>query len=1758
MAQQKKEHSDCGTGFIVDPHHPPSNTLVRDALTLLARYKHRGAVAVDGKTGDGAGILTQLPKDFFRRVLYVPDDNFGVGSFFLPKETEARKRAQAIIQEELNAVGLKLASGWRDVPLDETQIGDIALHEKPAIQQAAFAVDGDTPAEELEKRAYEARKAIEERFVLEAEKDARYENAYVTSLSSSTMVYKGLMQADQVGAYTDLLAEDYVSNFAMVHSRFSTNTVSTWKGAHPYPGGTAHNGEINTIEGNQQMFDSRINETGGANRFIPGLSDSGRLDAVWNHERWQNGRPMEEAMMMLMPPAWQHDEHLPDDVRAMFEYWALEQEPFDGPAHVISTDGRYILAHLDRGGFRPSRFMISENGRMTVGSEEGLYDLPDDDAVKEYGRLAAGQAILMDSQTGEIWKHEEILESLASRVDYKALLEERKREMTRTPLEEYEVEQDDWAALLDDAKTYGWHEEVLSLFIGPMLLKGKEAVTAMGDDTPVPCMSTLPWDLSYYFKQRFAQVTNPPVDSKREGTLMSLRVALGAKANVAHRFNHDTHQVVLESPLLRPGELQELMQGEHIGVSEPLAMTYDANGGKAAMEAAIEQLKQQAIAAAEQGHLVVLSDKHPEPGHAVIPASLAVAAVHEALRDEGARFESVAGRLTTSIVVETGQVTNPHQAALLLGMGASAIDMFALRDAAVHLQQHGKATMFTEDFSALSETTAKVAELSQDALLSNMYTAMDNGVKKIMSKMGINDVESYIGGKHFEAVGLDLDPEREPVLAHAFRNVSSQIAGHGLEHLAENQEDFAYAREASAGNGKLERFGKHTSLRAKPGYEIHGFSKQEVSRHLNMYAEELLNGQLYKILFPALKALVDANPEPSLEVFIQEVNRTMTANGVAVGWNRFSSLIKPIVDELNLEYNSRALKQAYEAKYRQAAEVIKGAIADGVEESWDVERMVETVDAILAGNNLTLNLGEIAEAIEKVSEGYFGEHQVLDVYEARQIEKEQERGPRSREDLNSHIISDAFYDLMARLNRYGAEHPTALRDMLAFRTLGAETDYTKVAENWDATMEAADILQTFKSGAMSDGALTRTGHAAIAVGMNNVGASSNTGEGGERTARWKSPLRNAKIKQVASGRFGVTAEYLANVPEDGEIEIKIAQGAKPGEGGQLPGGKVSVYIASNRSGIPGVELISPPPHHDIYSIEDLAQLIYDLKSTGRKVGVKLVSSEGIGTISVGVAKALIAAGLDEHDMAGMINVAGNSGGTGAAPVTSTYHAGLPSELGLAEVDQALREAGLRQLIDVRASGGIKTADDIIKMAILGADSFEFGTLPMNLIGCQMIKKCHIPGACAPGVANNLAGFEGEADVVSEYMTSLAQQVRERLAELGVTNLQSLRGRVDLLEQQPNLEGMRGNMDLSTLLQERVPIKELRTQEIYNLKALQVERIYDEFEKDINAALEAAAQGDLRKHVITSGPIPLANEDRSVGGKIAVEFARRVGSAHRQQQGSDRIVVPEDFIRMPFEGVAGQSFGLFNVHGMEMHLKGIAQDYVGKNMSGGIVALEACDAIKSESQDHVIAGNAALYGASGGRAFFNGQMGDRFAVRASGVTAVVEGVGAFACEYMTSGTVLNIGKMGKNFGVGMSGGIAYQFDPDGTQVRELDETQCSVYGISDAHKQVITSLLEEDVQHTHSQHASMLLAQMEREPEVFWEQFHMIVPKAMEQMIAPSQHEALAAETMHDAPLVDAASFENLQKVREARQTPLSPGMETWMFEMEEQIPAAER
>jgi glutamate synthase domain-containing protein 2/glutamate synthase domain-containing protein 1/glutamate synthase domain-containing protein 3 len=1500
------EHDSCGVGFIASIKGKRSNQVLRYGIESLCNLAHRGAVDADAKTGDGAGITTQIPYKVLAPEVkklghqLFQESDLGVGFMFLPHDNAyAQARAKAITEEVVEKRGLFLF-GWREVPINFRVLGDKAQSTMPRIEQVLIGRPWQMTDEDYERRLYLSRNEIEKRAA-----DAGIKHFYIPSFSHHTIAYKGLMTSVALEKfYKDLANPDYETALCVYHQRYSTNTFPTWPLGQPFRM-LAHNGEINTRRGNVNWMRAREADlqADGWGRDVemlkpiiqPGGSDSAELDNALE-ALVMSGRSILHAMTMLVPPSWRSNAEISPELRAFYEYHRCFNEPWDGPAALVFTDGITVGACLDRNGLRPSRYKITEDGIFSMGSEVGTIEL-DDATVIEKGRLGPGEMIAIDTAQGRLLRDGEIKNALAARRPYGKWIKENQIHLAdhlAAPLAEPTNELD-ILTLTQRQMTFGYSAEELDMILKPMVSAGYEAVGSMGDDTPLAVLSLQPRLLYSYFSQLFAQVTNPPIDPIRERLVMSLHTNIGWRRNWLAESPEHARMVHAESVILFPNEFEavrNLPGYEH--TSSTVSCVWPAEEGEIGLEKAIERICVEAGEAVISGaRVLILSDRAADHKNVPVPMLLAAGAVHHHLIRIGKRMRA-------GIVCETGEARDVHHMACLIGYGANAIYPYVAYDTCREVLEKSQATALQKLESAKKMTDAKkLADAEAEAknwtaltytkVLKNYRKAIEEGLLKIMSKMGISVLSSYHGAQIFEAIGIGCE-----VIEHCFTGTSSQVGGIGYAEIA----------------------------------------RESMFRHAQGFAQPVPSGK------EGAPQLTDP------------------------GFYRF----------------------------RRDGEV--HAITPPV----------------------LKNFHTFAKS--------------------------------GKQEDYSNYVSELL-----------ANRPLALRDLTEFVPLA--TGPVPI----DEVESIEDIRRRFTTAGMSLGALSPEAHECLAIAMNRIGGKSNSGEGGEDPERFKhrenGDLANSAIKQVASGRFGVNASYLASAKE---IEIKMAQGSKPGEGGQLPGHKVSTLIARLRHTVPGVMLISPPPHHDIYSIEDLAQLIYDLKQVNprARICVKLVSEAGVGTVAAGVAKA--------H--ADIILISGHEGGTGASPLSSIKNAGSAWELGIAEAQQVLLLNGLRNRVTLRTDGGLRTGGDIVQAAILGAEEYNFGTIALIAAGCVYVRQCHL-NTCPVGIATQderlRAKFKGTPENIINFFNGVAEEVRQLMARLGVRTLNELIGQTKFLRQRHIPDHPKANtLDLRKMLADVAPNDD---------SPRYCTRIRNDgpWDRPLDDAVLQDARDAMTDKTPMSLSYPVRNVNRSIGAGISGEIG--------YQRGPEGL--PANTLELKLEGSAGQSLGAFLAPGLRIVLEGEANDYVGKSMSGGEIVVRPPAARKFEPHENSIIGNTVLYGATGGSLFANGRAGERFAVRNSGATAVVEGVGDHGCEYMTNGTIVVLGRTGRNFGAGMTGGAAYVLDLEDKFESLLNPQLVGVERLGESDVTLVKQLIYKHLENTESARAREILADWAKFGAKFW-------------------------------------------------------------------------
>jgi glutamate synthase (NADPH/NADH) large chain len=1599
----------CGVGFITHKKSIQTHDLLVISHEALCTIPHRGGMSAEG-IGDGAGVNIDLSLKFFRKITGIASletGQFGVANFFFPEDHDHHDlTAQELVERHFKNAGLPIIQ-WRIIPVDKEVINAASVKAQLPIKQCVFGRPDSLKTashDDFEKHIQATLLSIE----IEGFTQPELTGFYPLSMSSRTQVYKGRLNSFEVIPYfKDLYDKDHEINTLFFHTRFSTNTAPATMMAQPFRY-MAHNGELNTDKKNRLSENAIARQHNKHIAFPCGQSDSGRLDQTLTRRINEDKLDIVTAVLAMMPPAWENDTTLSPQVRAMLEYFSLYEEKNDGPAALIFNDGIRVGARLDRLGLRPLR-SVETGEYLAVMSEAGQINFPPKDVIKR-GRIEAGGMLYFDHSTGEAYNSRQVMERLAQEKDYQTLVAQRCIHLSELPDVQLSELNNDHPFSIDQQHTaYSLNQESFKFLLDPMLATGMEKVSAMGYGIAPNALSSAEGGMSRYFSQRFAQVTNPPLDSLRESDGMTLRVALGANPTFSEERSK---QLIIPTPILQRTQLEKIRRQSVISTIT-LDMLYtpefnDVQRNEAALEQALSSVCEQVEHAARSNTgIIILSDINISKDKAAIPALLMIAAANQQLVKQGLRFNS-------SLIAETGQAASPHDIATILGFGASAICPISAHNRAI---------------------THYPAE-NQQKILDQFQKAAEKSLMKTMGKFGLCTAESYIGGEFFESNYLDTD---EPRLNRYFPNISAPVGGVRFADIAASATEWHKKALSVREEKDIPFLGLFKERQDGAG---HSYGNTAVREYINMTDEAIL-------YIPSSIASGDA-PEG-----ISPQDKSPEASDTAYFDFGYGKRTPEQIDNFGITpaYRSFARNLYLERNSRPAA------LRDIMELPADVTLATTTADfdRILGKQNLRGNINYLIRglSVAKTGDATF----TIRFSENSSIQR--------LEQLAEHFkkrFSDSKFSIVA------TENSLVLTGRDAVGLLANYLNAIQTARNSIALADvqpAHEITATIASGAMSHGALIAEAHEAVAQGTNIVGALSNSGEGGEHFSRFNT-LRSCKIKQFASGRFGVWAGYLAD-PTIEEIEIKIAQGAKPGEGGQLPAAKVSVEIAALRGGTPRVELVSPPPHHDTYSIEDLGQLIHDAKAARVRVGVKLVSSEGIGTIAVGVAKA----GAD------VINVAGNTGGTGAAAVTSLKNSGRSPEIGLAEVHQALAVNGLRDKVILRGSGAHQSGMDVIKSAILGADSFEFGTTAIMMLRCVMAKNCNIK--CPAGLTTEHEEFKGDPRVLAQYFMNLAHEVREILAVLGYKSLKEIRGKTDLLHL-INHPTMIGQLDLTKML--------VQVDVVKVAKPIYLEASFS-IDNKIMQQFKAAIIDNNQSQVIIEGDaFKLNNCNKSVGGQAAIDIERMLAYEltaatyanskviYTNQQGR-RYLAPDTVI-IRTHGSAGQSYGAFLNDGMRMEHTGTCNDGVGKSACGGTLIVESPGGGIKTPGNNVLIGNFALFGAMGGKAFINGEAGDRFAVRNSGAMAVVEGVGDFACEYMTNGAVLNLGGFGKGFCNGMSGGNAYQYDPENRLENLYDKSSVEIHSLTEdtdtarAHEQFILAMLEQHAEYANSSKARNLI------------------------------------------------------------------------------------
>lgn len=1458
------EHDNCGAGFICSLTGKRSNDIIHKALEILVKLEHRGAVSSDGKTGDGAGILIDIPHKFFKIFcdFEIPEaGTYAVSNVFLPQKENQRAYCITVFEEEIKKQGLHLI-GWRDVPVNSEVLGEIAKKTEPFVKQLFIGkADINQSDSEFNSKLFAARKITEH--TIYGSKLSESNFFYVPSLSTKVIIFKGLLMPEDINAYyLDLFNTALTTRLALVHQRFSTNTFPTWDLAQPFRY-ICHNGEINTLRGNVSRMFSREeimkSDLFGEDikKIIPtvlkGKSDSASLDMVVEL-LLMTGRSLPEAMMMLVPEAWEKNPHMSEAKKAFYEYNSCLMEPWDGPASIPFTDGNYIGAVLDRNGLRPSRYTVTKNDNVIMSSETGVVDIKPEN-VAYHGRLEPGKMFLVDMNKGRIVNDEEIKEEIASKYPYRKWLDEHLVHLKDISAKKGPITYDE-IELKKRKIAFGYTQEDIDTIIRPMAKLGKEPIGSMGNDTPIAVLSEKPQLIYNYFKQLFAQVTNPPLDGIREELITDISLTLGSDVNLFDIQGSHCKKLKIQNPVISKHDLDKIRNYDNnpnFKVAS-ISILYDVHKGLNELEVALENLVAKASKAIDDGaNIIILSDRYINDNQAAIPALLACSFVNHALH-------KLKKRSQISLIIESAEPREVHHFALLFGFGASAVNPYIVNEI---VQEQ----INTNDVTDLEYLTA----------IKNYNKAIGKGILKVMNKIGISTLNSYRGSQLFECIGINTK-----TVEKYFPNTPTRIQGIGLREI--EQEIVKRHKKAFLANNSLSNIEVGGEYRWRRGQEKHVFRPLTVAK-------------------------------------LQEAVRTNKATT-------------------------------------------------------------------------------------------FKEY--------------------------SELINDQSKDLMT------------IRGLLEFDQFDPIS--IDEVEPW------TEIVKRFKTGAMSYGSISKEAHENLAVAMNRIGGKSNSGEGGENQERFyksaQGDWKNSAIKQVASGRFGVTSNYLTSASE---IQIKIAQGAKPGEGGQLPGPKVNHEIAKTRNSTPYVGLISPPPHHDIYSIEDLSQLIYDVKAANRdaRINVKLVSEVGVGTIAAGVVKA----------KADVLLISGFDGGTGASPLTSLKHAGLPWELGIAEAQQTLVMNDLRSRVVLECDGQLKTGRDVAIACLLGAEEFGFATAPLVASGCIMMRACHL-NTCPVGIATQnpelRKKFKGRPEHVVNYMYFVAQELREIMAKLGFRTINEMVGQVQKLNHNKAIDHYKASgIDLTPILH-KVQVTE-------DVKFYNTTKQDHQLETHLDFQIIKQAHQALFRKQKTNLQLDITNIDRAVGAIVSNEISKIYGA-----QG-----LPEDTIQIDFKGSAGQSFGAFATHGLTMTVHGNTNDYLGKGLSGGTLIIKVPEECTIVPEDNIITGNVTLYGATSGEVYINGKAGERFCVRNSGANAVVEGIGDHGCEYMTGGIAVILGKTGRNFGAGMSGGIAFVLDEDNTFIQQCNGEGLNIDPITTPEdEKIVRNLIRNHFKATYSPQAYRILEQWE--------------------------------------------------------------------------------
>ncbi|WP_310618896.1 glutamate synthase-related protein [Flexibacterium corallicola] len=1606
LYDHNQDKSSCGVGFITRKTGEQTHEVLTLGHEALCTVPHRGGMSAEG-VGDGAGVNVDISIDFFRKITgntTLDAGNFGVGNFFLPEKGEFSKEAIGLVKGVLADFNLSLIVD-RTVPVDNNVIRPAALQYMLPIHQFVFTRPHGQEAKAFEKTIHRAMLAIEK----QAYNRDELTGLYPISMSSRTQVYKGRLNSDEVIPYfKDLWDEDHKVHSMFFHTRFSTNTEPRSMMAQPFHL-MAHNGELNTDKKNR-LSEAAIAQMNKNEIYAPkGQSDSARLDQTLERRLFDDDLDLITAVVAMMPPAWENDSRISDEVRIMLEYFSLYEEKNDGPAALIFGDGSVVGARLDRLGLRPLRSVETED-YLCVMSEAGQIDF-DPQTVTARGRIEAGGMLYFDHETKRSYNNIDALEMLAKKRDYKALLEEARINLADLDHNSAELNTSENFTNAQRSVAYSLNQESYKFLMDPMIQNGAEKISAMGYGLAINALTDQEGGMAKYFSQRFAQVTNPPLDSIREADGMTLRVALGAKPH----FNQETtRQIVIPTPVLCVRELNAIRAQDTVAVSEVsslYSLDHDASDEVLtqnlidAVEATCDQIE---VAAREKGGIIILSDVKVDETHAPLPHLLIVSAANQRLIDKGLRFRA-------SIILESGQLASAHHIATALGFGASAVMPVCAEDRS--------AVLAGGDAEKTAENMAKFIKAASKSLM------------KTMGKVGLCTAESYIGGEFFEPNFFDTN---DSVLKKYFPNMISTVGGVDFKAITRSSADWHKRACEISEDQDIPLLGLFKERSEGAG---HSYGTTAVRGFVEMTEE--------KLHFEEKVKHEDDIDEENLRLLpVSRLDDAFGTGAEAYRTTSFERRTPEQIDEACVTESYRKFSHDVEQERAKRPAALRDVLGFPANVNWTLS--TQEFEEELFAHDLVGNSSFLVQGLncEKKEDGGFK----LSLCKKSKID---------RTDALAEALAGKFGDeikldksVQGELIVYAQGQAKYYFDNL--KPISSGVDLNEV-------QPASEITSTLASGAMSHGALVSPAHEAVAHGTNMVGGFSNSGEGGEHYTRYGT-IRSSRIKQIASGRFGVWTGYLAD-PTLEELEIKIAQGAKPGEGGQLPAAKVNVEIAAARGGTPGVELVSPPPHHDTYSIEDLAQLIHDAKAARVRVIVKLVSSEGIGTIAVGVAKA----GAD------VINIAGNTGGTGAAAVTSLKNTGRAAEIGLAEVHQALCVNGLRDKVILRCSGAHQTATDVIKSALLGGDSFEFGTTALMMLKCVMAKNCNVK--CPAGLTTNAEVFDGDPRALAQYLINIAHEVREILGRLGLKSLREARGRSDYLHLIDH-ERTIGQLDLRQML--------TYVEEVTVDKPVYLEANFEHDDRLLAKFRQLVLQRQQEKAVLCKD-IKLNNRNKTVGGQLAIDIERTLQYELSEKQVAclpmvytddrgRRLMRPES-LTINTSGSAGQSYAAFSNSGMVFHHTGTCNDGVGKSASGGNIAIHSPGGGKTEN---VLIGNFALFGATGSSLYVEGGAGDRFAVRNSGASAIVEGVGDFCCEYMTNGAVLNLGVFGKGFGNGMSGGVAYQYDPerklqslysaDSVKLNDLDaDTERAAI-----HRLAVKALLERHLRFTGSKKAQAIL------------------------------------------------------------------------------------